>query len=225
MDPLTRSIIEASGSEVLARYVLAALLLGALALLALLARWLLGWAWYRWIGDVRAGDLERARAAKRARELPNDVRVEVTRVIDGDTFDARLGDEIVRVRVLGLDTPEKVRGRKAQRDAARAGSSVTQQIELGEDATRRARSLLDGARVTLCSGREDRGPRKDLYDRYLAYVELPDGRDYGLVMIKEGRGECFGWKYPHPRKAQYQAAQERASSGLGRAIAWLRRRR
>jgi len=204
---------------VASKYLVAFVLLGGIALVGLLARWLGARAWRASYADLETTTLERSRGKqkKKARtktrrrgagELPDGIKGRVTRVIDGDTFDIDLpGRDSVRVRVLGLDTPEKRRGEKVTKDARRAGTSVTAQIALGEDASTRAKKLLEGKKVSLESGRDDRGPRLDVYGRFLAYVRLSDGRDFGLVMIKEGRGECFGWKYPHPRMQKYQRAQ------------------
>lgn len=209
-----------------AKYLVGFVLLGGLALCGLLLRFLLGrfWRWWYASGGGAPRGARRAssgkKAAKKSRdayakaELPDGVKVVVERVIDGDTFDAIYKKKRLRVRVLGLDTPEKRRGQKASKDAERAGSSVTQQIELGKSASERAESLLLDKKVILTSGRDNRGPRKDLYGRYLAYVELSGGKDYGLVMIKEGLGECFGWKYPHPRKDAYEKAQKKAPNLL-----------
>jgi endonuclease YncB( thermonuclease family) len=216
---LFQSLIALSGSPVLAKYLVGFVLLGGLALCGLLLRFLLGRFWRWWYaseGGSRQRSAGKSKGKKRASldaynktELPDGLKVVVERVIDGDTFDAIYKKKRLRVRVLGLDTPEKRRGKKASSDAERAGSSVTQQIELGKSASERAERLLLDKKVILSSGRDDRGPRKDLYGRYLAYVEV-SGKDYGLLMIKEGLGECFGWKYPHPRKASYEKAQKKA---------------
>ena len=203
------SLIDMLHSPVLAKYLVALLLLGGLSLVGLVLRWGMRRAWQRWY-DRDGASAEGALPPSTRAELPEGLSVTITRVIDGDTFDAAYKRERVRVRVLGLDTPEKRRGKKVQQDAERARTSVTQQLKLGELATERAEALLLGEKVRLTSGREDRGPRKDIYGRYLAYVELSGGKDYGLVMIQKGLGECFGWKYPHPRRASYEAAQRKA---------------
>ncbi len=41
-------------------------------------------------------------------------------------------------------------------------------------------------------------------------MRLDDGRDYGLVMVRGGHCEDFGWKYPHPRSKEYMKAQHKA---------------
>lgn len=222
---------------VLYKYLIALTLLGGLSLVGLMLWFGVRRAW----GRVYAEEMEtltqerkrdaksstpKRRKRKKHNELVDGVAGEVVRVVDGDTMDVALssGGE-VRVRVLGLDTPEKRRGTKVNKDAERSGSSVTQQIELGEEATTRAMALLMNKRVKLESGRADRGPRKDVFDRYLAYLILPGGKDYGLIMIKEGHGECFGWKYPHPRQEVYEKAQKKAPNRLKRKRGWFARSR
>lgn len=87
--------------------------------------------------------------------------VDPKRIIDGDTF-------YVSVRVFGADTPEI--GNHAKCDKERTW---------GERAGRRASELLKDKLVTL----EIRGV--DEFDRLLARVVLPDGRDLAHVLISE----------------------------------------
>lgn len=83
--------------------------------------------------------------------------VEVSRVIDGDTFVVSGGRH---VRVLGIDSCEMdTPGGKA----AKAG----------------AEELLDGRDVTLSREKRD----VDRYGRLLRYVKLGDGGDYGQIMV------------------------------------------
>jgi micrococcal nuclease len=80
----------------------------------------------------------------------------VTRVVDGDTVEARIDGEVEDVRLIGVDTPETVKlGEPVQCFGPRAS-----------DFTRRQ---LEGQRVRLVFGVE----RRDVYGRLLAYVYLP----------------------------------------------------
>jgi micrococcal nuclease len=81
----------------------------------------------------------------------------VTRVVDGDTFNVGAR----RIRVLGIDSCES---------ASQAGPVATAQ----------ARSLLLGRQVTLTG---EAGVDRDRYGRELRYVRLPDGHDFGTVMV------------------------------------------
>jgi micrococcal nuclease len=93
--------------------------------------------------------------------LAQDYRVDPKKVVDGDTF-------YVSVRVVGADTPEI--GGNAKCDKERAW---------GERASRRTAELLKQGLVSLHIQGVDR------YDRLLAKVILPDGRDLAEVLISE----------------------------------------
>lgn len=158
-------------------------------------------------------------------ELTHKQKVYVERVVDGDTFVARLGrkrEHQVKIRVLGIDTPESRKGKKVLEDAKRAGSSVEQQLSLGRQAKARAVALLESHHVVLEGPKGNKPIKRDVYGRFLAYVRLKDRKDYGLVLIEEGLAEDFGWKYPHPRKAAYQKAQKKAPNLLARKSWWRR---
>lgn len=123
----------------------------------------------------------------------------VEKVVDGDTLTVRVDGRRVKIRVLGIDCPESHPNEKCARDGREGRRGCREQVPLGRQAARRAAQLLKHRTVTL------EGPTKtDLYDRTLAYVRLPDGRDFGAVMIAEGLCEDFGWKHPHPRMKQKQ---------------------
>ena len=114
----------------------------------------------------------------------------VTHVVDGDTLDATRAGSTERVRVLGLDTPER-------------GSCGF------EDAAAHLSDLVLEERVDLvAAGRDER----DRYDRLIAYVDLPDGTDAGLSVIQAGLGiarydsrDGYG---AHPREDAYVSADD-----------------
>lgn len=99
---------------------------------------------------------------------------EVDRVLDGDTFDAHNCTPWpgliahARVRVLGIDTPEK--GWRA---------SCEDEALLADLATEAAEDLLGERVVLVVKGR-------DSFGRILAHVLLEDGHDYGTEMIARG---------------------------------------
>ena len=133
----------------------------------------------------------------------------VKKIIDGDTIDVRLlpSGESVRVRIKGIDCPESHKNSKCKKDGQAGRKDCEEQVPLGLKAAKRAHKLLDETKIRLESSR----PNKTFewtFDRLLAYVRMVDGRDFGLVMVKEGLCEDFGWKYPHPRGKEYEAAQK-----------------
>lgn len=122
---------------------------------------------------------------------------QVVRVIDGDTLDVNMNGVIVRVRVLGIDTPETVHPDKPVE-------------HYGPEATREAKRLLVGYQVRIDTD-PFRRQHVDKWGRLLAYVALPDGTDYGLRMLEAGyaRENTFaGQRYM--LQATYQDAQLRA---------------
>jgi endonuclease YncB( thermonuclease family) len=96
----------------------------------------------------------------------------VMRVVDGDTVDVQLEDgHTERVRLIGIDTPKVVDPRKPVQC-------------FGREASAHAHELLDGQTVGVeLDGSQG---QRDVFGRLLAYVWLPDGRNFGEVMIDPG---------------------------------------
>ena len=115
------------------------------------------------------------------------------RIIDGDTLTVLEGDVQRSVRVLGVDSPEKG---EAYRDESSAFAST----------------LLSGATVTL----EQDSQAIDGYGRALAYVTLPGGQDYSLLLLQAGLATSFD-RYPVTRTALYDAASAGAKS-VGKSL-------
>jgi endonuclease YncB( thermonuclease family) len=121
----------------------------------------------------------------------------VVHVVDGDTLDVVLNNgRHERVRLIGIDTPERGECRE---DAA----------------TARARRLAGGARVVLRGDATQ--DRRDRYGRLLAYVWLPQGHDLGLQLLRAGLAEVYVFERPFRRLSAYERAQREAQdAGRGR---------
>jgi hypothetical protein len=120
----------------------------------------------------------------------------VTDVVDGDTLDVSSG---MRVRIIGIDTPE--RG------------------DCGFDAaTASLRSLVAGKTVTLVAGARD---DTDRYGRLLRYVDTSDGIDVGLAQIQAdvavSRYDSRDGYGHHTREAAYVAADDGRVAGCATA--------
>lgn len=131
--------------------------------------------------------------------VPEDaVAYTVERVVDGDTLVARGPDGEVRVRLIGIDTPE-----------------ARPEPECGADAaTARLRELApDGSRVWATADREP----VDRYDRALRYLWTPDGVFVNETLVAEGHAETLRIP-PNTRYAtRFADAQRTAEAdGLGR---------
>ena len=119
----------------------------------------------------------------------------VTRVVDGDTVEVSREGVVERVRLLGIDTPER--------------------DQCGYDeATALVTGLVTGREVTLVVGSSD---DRDRYDRLLRFVEVTvDGAvvDVGLRQLEAGlAAEVYDSRtgYPrHDREDAYVAADEAA---------------
>ncbi|HWM63563.1 MAG TPA: thermonuclease family protein [Solirubrobacterales bacterium] len=105
-------------------------------------------------------------------EGPASATALVTRVVDGDTVEARVGGEVEDVRLIGVDTPETVK----------PGEPVQC---FGPQASHFTHRLLEGRRVRLDFGTE----RRDVYGRLLAYVYLvagPQERFANAALVRRG---------------------------------------
>jgi micrococcal nuclease len=110
----------------------------------------------------------------------------VKRVIDGDTFELENRD---RVRMLGIDTPEKYESAKLEKDIERSGQDKKTLQKLGELASQYTKKLIEGKRVILVpeSNYEDR----DVYGRLLRYVYLEDGTFINKKIVEDGYAYAY----------------------------------
>lgn len=116
----------------------------------------------------------------------------VARVIDGDTIVVTHNNLEERLRIIGIDTPETVA----------PGSTVEC---YGPEATAQAHTLLPiGSLISV-----EHELQYDKYDRLLGYVILPDGDDYGYIMIEQGYATAYQ-SFPHDRMDIYNIAEQSA---------------
>lgn len=136
----------------------------------------------------------------------------VKRVIDGDTFEMDSKDEngkYLRVRLLGIDTPEKFESAKLDKDAERTGKDKKVIQRLGQMASDYVKKLVEGKKVILEP--EPNYEDKDVYGRLLRYIYLEDGTFINKKIIEDGYGNAFR-KYPVSKlneiiKAENEARQ------------------
>ena len=119
----------------------------------------------------------------------------VRRVVDGDTIDVLIAGRTVRVRLIGIDTPE--------------AADPRQPVEcFGREASAKAHEVLAGQIVRLepdpSQGDQDR------YGRLLRYVWLPDGRLVNLELIRQGYAFEYTYDRPYKYQALFQAAEREA---------------
>lgn len=109
----------------------------------------------------------------------------VDKVVDGDTIWVQEGDRSVKIRLIGLDTPEVHDPRKPVQC-------------FGVEASDHAKQELTGKSVYLEADPSQNG--KDKYGRDLAYVWTASGQLFNLEMISEG----FGFEYTYDVRYRYQ---------------------
>ena len=120
---------------------------------------------------------------------------QVVKVVDGDTIDVRMQDSIVRLRLIGMDTPETVDPRKPVQCFGTAASD-------------KAKALLEHATVRLefdaLQGVLDK------YGRTLAYVFLASGTLFNEYMIAEGYAHEYTYNLPYKYQKEFKAAEQTA---------------
>lgn len=94
----------------------------------------------------------------------------VVRVVDGDTIIVHYDGEDVRVRLIGIDTPESVH------------PDPNKNIPEGTTASDYTKSLLDGQSVYLAFDKQ----KYDRYNRVLAYVYLMDSTFLNAHLLEVG---------------------------------------
>ena len=124
------------------------------------------------------------------------ITASVTHVVDGDTVDAQRPDgSVVRVRLIGIDTPE--RGQCGYAEA----SNHMEDIALGRTVALVADSTQDAT---------------DRYGRTLAYLDRDDGLDLGLDMIRAGWSDVYVYSTQFQRFPAYSNAAFDAGGGAWR---------
>ncbi len=99
--------------------------------------------------------------------------VKVVEAVDGDTVVLANGEKL---RYIGIDTPESVDPRKPVQCFA-------------HEAAERNKQLVEGKEIIFY---KDVSP-KDIYDRWLGFVYLPDGTFVNETLVKEGF--AFSYRY------------------------------
>jgi endonuclease YncB( thermonuclease family) len=127
------------------------------------------------------------------------IQADVLRVIDGDTFTAKISNSAlmlgkdITVRMLGIDTPELKTNTPAYYDAIKAKEFTT--------------ALIEGKKVELQFDTEE----QDAYDRYLAYVRAPDGTSLQQSLLENGWAVVYK-SAVFKKKTEYEAYQKQAQA-------------
>ena len=128
----------------------------------------------------------------------------VERVVDGDTFKMSNGD---RVRLLGIDTPEKYDSKKLDNDSRSTGKDKKTIQTLGKLASDYVKGFVEGKKVKLV--KEPNYQDKDQYGRLLRYVYLQDGTFVNARIIKDGYGQVYE-SFPISKLDEFRKLQKEA---------------
>lgn len=109
----------------------------------------------------------------------------VTNVVDGDTIDVAASSEEVRVRLLGINTPESVDPRRPVECFSKEASAYAKELLFGNT-----------VRLETDPTQDDR----DRYGRLLRHVFLEDGTHVNLKLVAEG----YAHEYTYQRAGRYQ---------------------
>lgn len=133
----------------------------------------------------------------------------ILKVSDGDTVwvkiyralpEGMMHGRRVKLRLLGIDTPEEYPSRKMDKDIEMCHTTFKQMRKLGLLATKHAKTMLyKGERVTVVT--KGRG----YYGRTLVFIILPDGTNYNEKEVADGYACVYKW---HGRKSRELSEEE-----------------
>jgi len=130
-----------------------------------------------------------------------ELRGRVSWVYDGDTI--RVAG-IGKVRMLGIDVPEKEASRR-DRFFLRRGIAQARLRNIHNRANVFVREQILGRSVSLRTEK----PAYDAYGRLLAYVTLPDGRLLNRLLLKQGLAVVYR-RFDFDLKKDFLAAEQEA---------------
>lgn len=131
----------------------------------------------------------------------------VRKIYDGDTFECEIDGKSEKIRMLGIDTPEKSASEKFDRDMERTGRDKKTIQKLGELSYQYTVRLIGGKKVILKP--EQGGDNKDKYGRLLRYVYLTDGTFVNMKIVEEGYANAYR-KFKLSKQKDFIAAEETA---------------
>jgi len=108
-------------------------------------------------------------------------QTKITKITDGDTVWIQVNHKYIKLRLLGIDTPEEYPSRKMSKDMRMCHTSYKNMRYLGLLATKHAETMLyKGENVIIKTF------GKGYYHRTLAYIILPDGTNYNEREVADG---------------------------------------
>ena len=124
----------------------------------------------------------------------------ILKITDGDTVWVKMHHKRVKLRLLGIDTPEEYYSKKMLKDVRMCHTKYKKMCRLGLLATKHTRTMLyKGEHVTV------RTNGKGYYGRTLAFVILPNGTNYNEQEVADGYACVYKW---HGHKSRELSEEE-----------------
>ena len=105
----------------------------------------------------------------------------ILKITDGDTIWVQMQGKKVKLRLLGIDTPEEYHSKKMNKDLRRCGVDYRKMKVLGLAATKHAKTMLKKRQDVII-----RTFGKGYYGRTLAFVILSNGVNYNEQEVADG---------------------------------------
>ncbi len=148
-------------------------------------------------GGEQAPSPRKVDATSSPANAPREGPFRVVDVVDGDTIKVDRSGRTVKVRLIGIDTPETSDPRKPVQC-------------FGREASARAKELMAGGEVFLESDPSQGGV--DAYGRTLAYVYAGD-LQVNRALIEQGFAHEYTYDAPYRYQSEFRAAEAGARSG------------
>ena len=140
--------------------------------------------------EITQDKSETSDSVSQIQEIPK-TEYKVISVVDGDTVEINMNGTIETIRLIGIDTPETVHPSKPVECMGIEASNKTKEL------------LLD---QTVSFKNDETQDTRDRFNRLLGYLFLPDGSNYGEVMIRSG----FAIEYTYSNAYTYQSVFKEA---------------
>ncbi|MCI0449285.1 MAG: thermonuclease family protein [Chlorobi bacterium] len=150
---------------------------------------------------------EQKHQEQKHQEIKQSKSYAVKKVSDGDTFEIEMDGKKEKVRMLGIDTPERHQSSKLDKDSERTGRDKETIKKLGELAYKYVLKLIGGRKVILQS--EPNGDDRDRYGRLLRYVYLEDGTFVNLKIVEDGYANAYR-RFNLSKQSEFIEAEKQA---------------
>jgi micrococcal nuclease len=122
----------------------------------------------------------------------------VSNVIDGDTFEIKSDNKILKIRMMGVDTPETVDPRKTVQCFGKEASDKTKELLLNKNIN----IEIDKSQSVY-----------DKYGRILAYVKREDGLSINRYLVENGYAHEYTYKIPYKYQKEFKKLEKDAREG------------